>query len=90
MLLEVLASERVFFDTDEQKCDAEDDIFPTPSTWMPPKGRDVALETYIKRVKEDIKQNYKNITRYPEVTSLNQKKRSEPTKKPERPYHQTS
>ena len=39
--------------TEGEDNDAETS-FRTPSTWMSPKGRDAALETYIKRVRTDI------------------------------------
>ena len=29
-------------------------LFRLPSTWMPPKGRDASLETYIKTVRNDV------------------------------------
>ena len=42
-----------FSDAEEERDDAEM-LFRSPSTWMPPKGRDAALETYIKRVRTDV------------------------------------
>ena len=41
---------KVFFiDAEEEEDDADVQFRPT-STWMPPKGRDIALETYIRKV----------------------------------------
>ena len=46
-----------FLDNEEQSDD--DDTQPhfrPPSTWMPPKGGDAALETYIRKFRADVKQ----------------------------------
>ena len=40
-------------ENEEEQNDAQILLRP-PSTWMPPKGRDPALETYIKRTRKDV------------------------------------
>ena len=52
-LLQMCMSERVFLDQTEEDSDLVSSFHPS-STWMPPKGRDLASETYIKTVKKDI------------------------------------
>ena len=46
-----------FLDEDDEEISDDAEIqagFRPPSRWMPPKGRDAALETYIKKVRTDV------------------------------------
>ena len=44
-----------FLDEEEDSDNAETQTqFRPPSTWMPPKGRDAALETYIRKIRTDV------------------------------------
>ena len=45
-------------ENEEDQNDAQISLRP-PSTWMPPKGRDHALETYIKRTRKDVERQLK-------------------------------
>ena len=45
---------REFFLDLEDEESSEINIFRPPSKWMPPKGRDVILETYVKGVRQEI------------------------------------
>ena len=47
---------REFFTSEEEEEEQNDARFPfhCPSTWMPPKGRDAALETYIRSIRTDV------------------------------------
>ena len=45
---------------DEEEEDDANTLFHLPSTWMPPKGRDAALETYIRKVRTDVEQQIDN------------------------------
>ena len=49
---------------------------PPTSTWMPPKGRDAALETYIKKVRTDVEPQLEdNINKNVKTTSRPPKER---------------
>ena len=43
-----------FLDPEEDEENVDMNTFRPPSKWMPPKGRDVVLETYVKGVRRDI------------------------------------
>ena len=45
---------------EEENYDAEISFRP-PSTWMPPKGRDAALETYIRKIRTDVERQLHNL-----------------------------
>ena len=47
-------------DNEEEQSDAQISLCP-PSTWMPPKGRDPALEIYIKRFRKDVERQVNNL-----------------------------
>ena len=45
---------------EEEESDAKT-LFHPPSTWMPPRKRDAALETYIKETRMDVERQLKNL-----------------------------
>ena len=50
-----LCLKEFFIHVDEEEEEENDvDILFPPSTWMPPKCRDTALETYIRKVRTDV------------------------------------
>ena len=52
------------FFLEEEEVEEESDaraLFHPPSSWMPPKRRDAALETYIKETRTDVERQLENL-----------------------------
>ena len=52
--------QREHFIDEEEEEDDTNTSFRSPNTWMPPKGRDAALKTYIRKVRMDVEYQIDN------------------------------
>ena len=50
-----------FLEEEEEEDSDANTLFPPPSTWMPPKRRDAALETYITQTRSDVERQLDNL-----------------------------
>ena len=50
-----------FLEEEEEEDSDANSLFRPPSTWMPPKRRDAALETYIKKTRTDVERQLDNL-----------------------------